>query len=530
MKKILSASLCLLLLATAMGTFFAEAEATDITRGGTLTAAYTNKFSTYCPPKTTSRQGDLGLFMQVYEPLIRSDESGNLHPALALSWESTNDGRTITMKLRDDVTFHDGTKFNAEAVKYVMDWYKTPDLNPIFAADIAELESVDVLEEYVVRFNLSAPSSTFLSALAEYSSLMISPAAIETYGVDGLSTGVMCGTGPFILKEAVEGDHVTLVRNENYYLLGEDGQPLPYLDEVVIKIIGDDTVKATNLLSGDVQLVHTLTATSQYMLAKAPNVELFNTPSARVYNMMFNMRLDKWTDEVRQAFSHAINKQEILDAVCKDIGYLTPFFVGNTQWFYSDYEPYPFDVELAQKKLAEAGYPNGEGLTVTICANNVYNKGVEMGEMIKQYLEDLGITVDLQIVERAVWKAARTGLTPEEFNRDYGWDMFIMGSGGNANANTLLYRIAHTADNNLNNYGFYSNERVDELLDAAYQEMDVEKRDAMYEEIAQIMFYDDPFGVYINLRTNTYVVDPGMEDFRVIPYNCIILKDIRCAV
>lgn len=130
MKKILSAFLCLLLLATAMGTFFAEAEATDITRGGTLTAAYTNKFSTYCPPKTTSRQGDLGLFMQVYEPLIRSDESGNLHPALGLSWESTNDGQTITMKLRDDVTFHDGTKFNAEAVKYVMDWYKTPRPQP----------------------------------------------------------------------------------------------------------------------------------------------------------------------------------------------------------------------------------------------------------------------------------------------------------------------------------------------------------------------------------------------------------------
>lgn len=404
MKKILSAFLCLLLLATAMGTFFAEAEATDITRGGTLTAAYTNKFSTYCPPKTTSRQGDLGLFMQVYEPLIRSDESGNLHPALGLSWESTNDGQTITMKLRDDVTFHDGTKFNAEAVKYVMDWYKTPDLNRIFAADIAELESVDVLEEYVVRFNLSAPSSTFLSALAEYSSLMISPAAIETYGVDGLSTGVMCGTGPFILKEAVEGDHVTLVRNENYYLLGEDGQPLPYLDEVVIKIIGDDTVKATNLLSGDVQLVHTLTATSQYMLAKAPNVELFNTPSAQVYNMMFNMRLDKWTDEIRQAFSHAINKQEILDAVCKDIGYLTPFFVGNTQWFYSDYEPYPFDVELAQKKLAEAGYPNGEGMfeiTLTNIAREPDNTIVQLVQA--QLKKNLNVDVKIETLDRLAW-------------------------------------------------------------------------------------------------------------------------------
>ena len=137
--------------------------------------------------------------------------------------------------------------------------------------------------------------------------------------------------------------------------------------------------------------------------------------------------------------------------------------------------------------------------------------------------------MDLQIVERAVWKAARTGLTPEEYNRDYGWDMFIMGSGGNANANTLLYRIAHTDDDNLNNYGFYSNARVDELLEKAYTVTDVEERDAMYEEIAQIMLYDDPYAAYINLRTNTYVVDPGIEDFRVIPYNTPILKDVRCA-
>lgn len=407
MKRILSLCICLALAATMLlsGSIALAEGTTTPTRGGTLIAAETLKWSTFCPPKTTNRQGDLHILMQIYEPLIRSDESGNLSPCLALTWESSDNGQTITMKLRDDVFFHDGTKFNAEAVKYVMDWYRTPDLNPIFANEIAELESVEVVEEYVVRFRLSAPSSTFLSALAEYAGLMISPTAIETYGVDALSTTVTCGTGPFILKEAVEGDHVTLARNEQYYLMGEDGQPLPYLDEVIIKIIPDDTVKATNILSGDIQLCNTLNISSQYMLATAEDAELFQAPSGQVYDMMFNMNLEKWQNPlVRQAFSHAINKQEIVDALAKDVGYLTPFFVGTSQWFYSDYEPYPYNPELAREKLAEAGYPNGEGMFKITLTNIAREPDNTLVQLIQAQLKEvLNVDVEIQTLDRLAW-------------------------------------------------------------------------------------------------------------------------------
>ena len=466
---------------------------------------------------------------QFYSGLLRLNADGDYELDIATGYERSDDGMTWTFTLRDDVYFHSGKHCTA----YDFEWTYARLLdeeNPTrFLTEYDFIDTATALDDYTLEIKLAEPNAFFLEAMAEHKAYVLNKEAVEKYGEDyGMTAESVDGTGPFRCTEWKREESMTFTRFDEYY----DG--VAQTETIVMMVVPDQTSRAIAVESGEAQIGDGLSPDDVTRLTENGDFKRISEFSSGCHLFQFNCSEGSSVADVRvrQAISYAIDRETMCEVLFSGLGEIPmPSPIAPCVAGYSDaISAVPYDPEKAAELLAEAGYPNGEGLTVTICANNVYNKGVEMGEMIKQYLEDLGITVDLQIVERAVWKAARTGLTPEEFNRDYGWDMFIMGSGGNANANTLLYRIAHTADNNLNNYGFYSNERVDELLDAAYQEMDVEKRDAMYEEIAQIMFYDDPFGVYINLRTNTYVVDPGMEDFRVIPYNCIILKDIRCAV
>ena len=467
---------------------------------------------------------------QFYSGLLTLNLEGKYELDIATGYETSEDGLTWTFTLRDDVYFHSGKHCTA----YDFEWTYARLLNEEDPQRFTQeyggyMESAKALDDYTLEIKLHTPNAFFLEAMAEHKAYVLNQETVEKYGDDfGLSAETVDGTGPFMCTEWNRQQDMTFTRFDNYY----DG--VAKTETIVMMIVPDQTSRAIALESGEAQIGDGLAPDDVTRLTENGDFLRISDFSSGCHLFQFNCSEGSHVADVRvrQAICYAIDRETMCEVLFSGLGEIPmPSVIAPCVAGYSDkIQAVPYDPDKAAELLAEAGYPNGEGLTVSICANTVYNKGIEMGEMIKQFLENLGITVDLQVVERAVWTASRAGLTPEEYNRDYGWDMFIMGSGGNANANTLLYRIAHTDDTNLNNYGFYSNARVDELLDAAYLEMDAEKRDAMYEEIAQIMLYDDPFGAYINLRTNTYVVDPGMEDFRVVPYNTVILKDIRCAV
>lgn len=374
-----------------------------IKRGGTLVAAMNLKWSTFNCPLSSNRNDDRHITGQIYETLVSCDASGNLFPGLATSWEVSGDGLTVLMKLRNEVFFTDGTKFNADAVKFVMDWYKSEALSPFFKGEIAELDKTEVVDEYTVKFTMSSVSSSFLVALANYAGIMMSPEAIKK-GNDYLATNT-CGTGPFILKEAVEGDHVTLVRNDKYYQKGADGQALPYLDEIIVKIIPEDTVKATNLKSGDIYLTDKLTINSIKMLSSVNTVETFDVTAGQVYKMSFNNQSKKYKDNplLRQAVNHAVNSEELCQAILQGVGYVPTFLAGKDQWFYLDYDPYPYDPALARKKAAEAGFPDGKGLKFTI-SNISREPDNTLVQLVQAQLkENLGCEVEIQTLERLAW-------------------------------------------------------------------------------------------------------------------------------
>jgi peptide/nickel transport system substrate-binding protein len=460
-----------------------SAPAGAIVRGGTLVAGKTNKWSTLVPTRSTSRGDDRYILSQIFDTLVSMDESGNFVPQLAESWEMQE--KTMIMKLRNDVKFHDGTPFNAEAVKFIFDWYLGPDSKPIFASEIASISSVDVVDPYTVRFNLKEPSAILLSALSNNAGMMMSPAAIKQYGEDIVLHPV--GTGPFKMKEAIEGDHITLVRNLDYYLKGKDGLPLPYLDEVVIRVITDEPIKVTNLMAGDIDITDYLNAaTSLDTLKNNKNLEVIRTTAGDHFALYPNHLHAPLGDvKVRIAIAHALDKQAICDALTRGYGTVAPFPVAEGQWFYSDYDPYTYNPERAKELLAEAGYPNGFTIKLQNIAREPDNTIVQA---VQSQLKKVGINVEIESIERNAWVALFTR------NSDKGELAFGRWTFPRVDAYMQIYN--NLGENAIGNYSNYINPKFTELIEQTTSIYDVAKRRALFAEIQKVVL-DDAANIWI---------------------------------
>lgn len=288
------------------------APATDVVRGGSLKIAKTmdmtnNSFAMF---HSTYSQADAYVLDQIIETPIKINEDGSFVPSLAESWEFTEDGLGLKLKLRSDVTFSNGTPLTAQGVADLYNYYITEECgHKQKSSDLALVTGTDVVDENTIQINTSSQDAGLLTALSGISFYVYAP---ENLANDDFATNPI-GTGPFVLKEYKEGDHITLARRNDYYLMGEDGQPLPYLDEIYYQILPDDAAKVANLQSGDVDGID-LQSSSNSTITCMANADL--STYQHHYNINFwagfnfgNEMLAKL--EVRQAIAYAIDRQEI---------------------------------------------------------------------------------------------------------------------------------------------------------------------------------------------------------------------------
>lgn len=354
---------------------------------------------------------------------------------------------------------------------------------------------------------------------------MLNPEYIEKYGADlGKTAESVDGTGPFKCTQWDKGEVMKFEAFENYY----EGAPLTH--EIVMKIVPEQTSRAIAVETAQADIADGVSPDDAVRLDALDGVTVSKTDGNGCHLFQFNCASDHAPMSilaVRQAICYAIDRNAICEYLYSGLGetpidsIMAPSVAG-----YSSVGVVPYDPEKAKQLLAEAGYPDGFDMTIMTTA--VYNRGVEMAEIIAEELKEIGINAKLEVVERAVFSSAWANFTPEEFNEKFGWDMFIMGSGGDSDADTLLKRIMHSADTNINNYGFYNNAEVDELLEKGAVTMDETERNAIYARIAQITMYEDPFGAYMNLRKSVYALSDKIEGFAVNSSNTMDLAHVRC--
>ncbi|MGX8698691.1 MAG: ABC transporter substrate-binding protein [bacterium] len=333
-------------------------------------------------PHYSVSAGTKEIMFNVFEGLVKPDAAGNLIPALAESWEVSPDGLTYTFTLREGVTFHNGKALTAEDVVWSLTRVRDENLIAAFS-NLAELQG----EGNTVTLTLTAPQNEFLS----YLTVAILPA-----GYAEAATAPI-GTGPFRFVSRTAQDNLVLEKYEGYW-----GTPAK-LDRVTLKVMENGDTTVLSLQSGAVDMATHLTSTQVAQLGEEFHTEM--GPMNLVQALYLNNAVEPFTDvRVRQALSYAVDKQALIDTAFDGYGFpigssMYPAFAKYFLPELTDY--YPHDVEIAKRLLAEAGYPDGFSMTITVPSN--YQPHMDTATVLVEQLKEVGVSATILPVEWESW-------------------------------------------------------------------------------------------------------------------------------
>lgn len=429
---------------------------------------------------------------QILETLVKyKDENTEVIPALAESWESSKDGLTWTFHLRKDVKFHDGTPFNAQAVKFNFDRWMDKN-NPyhhgefeyygyMFGGYPGVIKEVKAVDDYTVQITLNSPLAPFLSNLAMPNFAISSPEAIKKYGQDYFKHPV--GTGPFKFVEWKKDDQVVLERNDEYW-----GGKANF-DKVIFRTIPDNSARLMELKSGNIDAMIGLNPDDVETVKNDPNLQLLLRPSMNVGYLAMNMEKKPFDNvKVRQAINYAINKKALVDAFFGGLAKPAKNPLPPSLWGYNDeIQDYEYDPAKAKALLAEAGFPNGFSTTLWAMpvARPYMPQPKQIAEAIQKDLEAVGIKAKIVTYDWATY--LKKGENGEH-------ELYLLGwTGDNGDPDNFLYVLLdkdNAKKGSASNVSFYKNDKVHELLIKAQQESDQAKRAEYYKE-AQVIIHND---------------------------------------
>ena len=451
--------------------------------------------------------------------VCRDPDTMEFKPWLATSWEVSEDGLTWTFHLRNDVKFHDGTPFNAEAVKYNIERILAPETASVeAAARLGPVESVEVVDEYTVAITHESPYAPFLDAFGVLMEPMWSPTALEKYGPDEFPNHLV-GTGPFMFKENVPKDHVTVVRNPGYNWPPAcvDHTGPAYLDSVTFKWVTEDAVRAGIVKTGEAHVADLPAAyVSDYEGDPNYEVVIGYNPGTGLQWVMSTAKPPLDDIKVRQAILHAVERDSI-NQMLYDGRYLVSYstLVPGSMCYWEGAETlYPYDLDKANALLEEAGWEmnpstgirekDGEPLTMRwTCLHHE-----EIGEALQAQLKEIGIDLTPEKVAGPVQiDMATTGDFELMYERQRNTDPMVLEMIWNSkNAPTKDYMAwAWTG---------FKDERLDELLDKSMEETDVDKRCELYIE-AQKIVMENALTLGMFGQPRFWVVDKSVKGFKL---------------
>jgi len=473
-------------------------------------------------PAAVTAVNDFRILMNVYDGLVRyRDGTLEVEPALATDWEISEDGTEYTFTLREGVTFHDGSPFNAEAVKFNFDRmldeeHPFHDTGPFpLAFFFSAVEEVEAVDETTVKFTLNAPYAPFLSNLAYPTGLIVSPAAVEEHGADfGRNPS---GTGPFTFAEWRSNEAVVVERNPDYW----DGAP--ELEAVVFRPITDANTRTAEMLAGGIDLMVEVPPVSLSEF-QGEQFTVHEQAGPHVWFLILNAKEGPFAEKaVRQAANYAINKTALVDNVLEGTaevaaGPTPPAFA----WAYNEsLEPYPYDPEKAKELLAEAGMENPEVTFYVTEGGSGMLDPIAMGTAIQADLEAVGFDVTIETYE---WNTFLGNVNPGLEGKA---DMAEMAWMTN-DPDTLPYLALRTdawPDQGGFNSGYYSNPEVDRLLEEARVATDQGERAELYKQMQGIVQEDAPWVFVANWKQNA-VTNERVENFDLQPSFFLLLDDV----
>lgn len=444
---------------------------------------------------------------QVYDTLfVRDPETNEIEPNLAVDYEAVDD-KTWRIKLREDVEFHDGTPFNAEAVKFTLERIADPDVGSPRASLVDPIESIEVENEYTVVIETKEPYGPFLATLTHGNAAIVSPTAVEEHG-DLMQNAA--GTGPFMVDEWVSGDHISLKRNENYW--GEMGN----LDGVVYKIVPESSTRMAMLESGEIDFLDQIPPEHLDRLKNNPEIDIKTQKGTPIRYFSFNFEREIFNNDlVRKAIAHTIDQEAIVSTL-NNLGYESHGILGPRVFGYKEAieeSGFEYDLDKAKELLAEAGYPDGFSTTIWSTSSDSHYERIP--QIIQAELEKVGIEAEIKMEE---WGSYLSSTQEAE------QDMFLLGwSNLTADGSEMFYPNLHSDSIGGANRSFYDG--ADEYIDPTRTTVDQEKRLELLHEANKFLVEE---AVMIPLFHQNIVVATrnNVDELFVRPTGEWLLKDV----
>ena len=449
------------------------------------------------------------IMTQIYEGLVRyKPGSTELQPSLATEWSLSADNKEWTFKLRKDVKFHDGTPFNAQAVKFSIERQLVPnrkDDMPYAEFTFDGITKVEVIDDYTVKIVLAKPSAPFLANMAMcLAAPIVSPEAVKKSGDKFMENPV--GTGPYKFVKWEKGQQIELVTFDGYW------GTKPKVAKVVYKFTKENSVRASDLMTGSTDIMDGVD-TNDIKTLEAKGMTIIKSPGMNINYMGFYTYKKPFDNlKLRKAISMAINRQYLVDYLYQGNAELPnsilPSFIPG---YSKDVKPYDYNVEEAKKLLAEAGFANGFEFTAITYSNpRPYNpvNGEKLAAAIQADLAKIGVKMSIKSYP---WKEYKKVLENGEGDAFfYGW----IGDNGDADNFLMLLETANIKGSL--NSSKYSNAKLDQLLVEGRTNLDPAKRAAIYGEAQKLISEEAPW-VLISHSLDMAAHRPNIKGFQLHP-------------
>jgi peptide/nickel transport system substrate-binding protein len=452
------------------------------------------------------------VFAALCDKLFDIDEKLNVVGQLALSQQIAADGKTVSIKLRPGVKFHDGEPFNAEAAKFSLERHLTMQ-GSFRKAEIAQVEKIEVVDPLTIRLLLKAPFAPLIAQLTDRAGMMVSPKAAQALG-DKFGTAPVCA-GPYKFVERVPQDRIVVERFKDYW-----DKDRVFIDRIVYRPIQDSTVRLANLKSGQLDLLERLLATDVDEVKKDAKLRLATGTELGYQGITMNIGNGEKANnplgknpKVRQAFELALDRDAINQVVFNGLQKTNNQWVSPLNPYYMPKYPTPRrDVAKAKALLKEAGVTPPLVLDFMV-PNNPESRAV--AEVMQSMAGEAGFDLKIRVTEFA------TSLNEAEKGN---YQLYFLAWSGRTDPDGNIFSFASCAGPL--NYGKYCDPKVDELLTKARTSTSMSERKAIYEQAAAEIL---PKGgvLYLYHRTLLFAQTTHLAGFKVMPDGLIRVTDLK---
>ncbi len=508
------------------------AEGESVSQETDIVAAVNVDFTTMDPMDTSDTLSG-GIQRMISDSLFGFDDDMGIVPMLATGYEANDEATEFTITLREGITFTDGTPWNADAALANFAKWDDESLGlkrTTFLCNV--LDTFEKVDDYTIKVTLTEPFGAFISNLAHPACVIMCPRTIEA-GVEECARNPV-GTGQYKFVEWIEGDHLTLELNKDWWGYDADicgGTALADADAgfktITFKPVPESATRVAMIQSGDAQIIWPIPTESVSVLESDPNVVSCQGDGIVVRYFMMNTQKEPFNDvRVRQAIDYAINKEAYIQVVKNGLAIPATSIIGPAVQYYKGNEPRPYDPEKAKQLLAEAGYPDGFTTSVMYANTTANQKQVEF---LKQQLEQVGINLELNGLESAVVNQKIQDVDVPGAEAEV--ECYVIGwspSTGDADWGIRPLVAIESEPPMSYNICYFENQELEGYIKTGLESADDAIRKEAYEKAQDLLWEETPM-VFLCVDSNTWATGAKVQNVKIYPDGAINMKNAKMA-